>query len=120
MSPYRLLKINNLKRTHEIEQKIRDAQIISLNIIWNNQRNIVINFLKGNLKIQLILEGATEFDIVENEFDSYYIGNLKCVLDDENFIWLSLDPYDEQINEIEERDNFKIKFKSYKMEITEN
>ncbi|MEL7122546.1 MAG: hypothetical protein AAFO07_24080, partial [Bacteroidota bacterium] len=56
-----------------------------------------------------------EFDIIESEFHSYHISHIKCLILDDNKIVLSLDPYDENITAIEERDNFKIGFKRFKL-----
>jgi hypothetical protein len=108
-----------LKRLSDIEKEIRDCEITSLKLNWSNQKNIEIKFLKNKSEICLIIEGAQELDLFEDEFESYYISHVKCLIDDENLVWLSLDPYDERIDEIEERDNFKIQFKNYKIKITE-
>lgn len=108
-----------MKRHSEIESQIRDCQIRNLYLDWANQHDLQIEFLKGNKLIRLKLEEVSEFELFEDEFESYYISHLKCLVLDNNEFILSLDPYDERINEIDERDNFKIKFKAYKIEIEE-
>jgi len=116
-----------LKRLIEIESKIRDSQIVDFYMNWNrwekksvNQdANISIQFVKRNIVLVLKLKGLKTIDIYEDEFNSQHIGHLKCLMDENEMIWLILDPYDERINEVEERDNFKLCFKEYELEIKE-
>lgn len=106
-----------MKRLTDITVKIRDCQIANLKIDWCNNTNVEIIFKKGNSKFRLVLVEVQILDILENEFEPYQISHIKCLRGNDNWIWISLDPFDERIDEIEERDKFKMKFKTYSFEI---
>ena len=108
-----------MKRHSEIESHIRDCQIRHLHLDWINGHSLQIEFFKNNKLILLKLDGVSEFEFFEDEFESYHISHLKCLVLDNNKFILSLDPFDERINEIDERDNFTVKFQKYKIEVKE-
>lgn len=116
-----------MKRLIEIESKIRDSEIVEFHMNWNfwktdffnQEESVSIKLIKGNSLQILKIKGLDVLDLYESDFNSQYIGHVKCFLDNENKIWLVLDPFDERIEEIEERDNFKIRFKEYELEISE-
>ncbi|ANQ51835.2 hypothetical protein MY04_4500 [Flammeovirga sp. MY04] len=116
-----------MKRLSEIESKIRDSEVVEFHMDWkiwktdsfNQEESILIKFIKDKYLLILNLKGLEVIDLYESEFNSQYIENIKCFIDKENKIWFVLDPFDERIEEIEERDNFIIRCKEYELEINE-
>lgn len=112
-----------MERLFEIESKIRDSEIIGLNIIWSNWLNnskiskdgIIINFVKNQETIKAILQGIKNLEIYEDDFESQCISHVKCLKSENGLTWLVLDPYEEN-DIIDEKDNFKICFESIKIE----
>ncbi|MCX2745516.1 hypothetical protein OO013_16670 [Mangrovivirga sp. M17] len=81
----------------------------------SNQNKLEITLLKDGSEFTLIIQNPLIFEFFENDFNSQYISHVKCLLDNNNYIWISFDPYDELINDIEERDNFNIKFSEFEI-----
>jgi hypothetical protein len=112
-----------LKRVEEIA--LRDCRILNFSLTWGDFVSQQIRHAKLTLgfaspkgeKLLLIISKLESIDFYENEVTSYHIGHIKCLIDENEVIWLCLDPYDEHIMFIEEKDNFKFSFKSYELVI---
>ena len=105
-----------MKRLSELAVEIRDCQLNNLKLNWVDSPMLEIVLLRDRQVLKIILEGVSRFIVFEDEFESHCISHIKCLIDEEGFIWISLDPFDERVNEIEESDNFVIKFKNYTIE----
>lgn len=75
--------------------------------------NLELIFLKNNESFKVILFDIREFLIIDNSIEQEFIGEIKGFLENSNSFWLSLDPYDERINQIQEKDNYVFNFKKF-------
>ncbi len=95
------------KDMNELAAIIRDSFIseIKLAYDWTGRHIAALTLMKNEEKIYLRLSGVRSFYVFE-EFEAKYISQCK-VLDLENGIYVSLDPYDESLI-VDERDNYCI------------
>ena len=112
-----------IKRNFDLESQIRDSQQYKLEIQYEHfsdeiktKLSIKISFIKFDKEIiELTLIEPLKFDCFD-DFGTNHVENLKVFESDDNIIFC-FDPYDEQIDEIQEDDNFILKAKSYKINI---
>ena len=113
-----------LKRISEIESTLRDSRRDKIEIQFPQFTND--NLIKGELKltftkfgkelIELILVEPEKIDLYD-DIEEDYISHVKA-FETKDGMEISLDPYDESIEAIEDRDNYVFRFKGYKIRKT--
>ena len=112
-----------MKRLTELENILRDKQLIKVELQLeyfsttdnNSIDQLNLHILKNDKsKIILVLSKIKRLELNLESFSSHYIEVIKC-LQNEKSIIISLDPFDERIEEIENKDNFIIEFLEYKV-----
>ena len=115
-----------LIRACNIETSIRDSKQDKIEILYSQFSNDI--FTEGRVKltftkfekelIELILIAPTIINLFDDdEFIGHYIENIKA-FENGDGLEISLDPYDERIDEIEDRDNYVFKSKGYEIYTT--
>ncbi|GLR18229.1 hypothetical protein [Portibacter lacus] len=95
---------------------IRDSKLIEMSIQYDEENsNIKLKLVKNNELINVNLFDIREFQIFDASIKQEYIGQIKGFLEDSNSYWLSLDPYDERVNELQDKDNYVFNFNSYEI-----
>ena len=110
-----------MRRIPELEKTIRDAQIIGIQINMEysskesqQEKQISLHFARtDSSEFKVILTNPSSIDYIE-DFSSQWIGTIKC-FDVGNKVQISLDPYDENIDQIADNDNFKISCDQYEI-----
>lgn len=103
-----------MSEINELVSTIRDSKLIEMTIQYLEQiSNLELIFLKNNESFKVILFDIREFLIIDNSIEQEFIGEIKGFLENSNSFWLSLDPYDERINQIQEKDNYVFNFKKF-------
>ncbi len=113
------------KRIEEIESLIRDSKQRKVEITFSEFSNdvltesvIKITFMKFEKElIELVLFKPSKIYIFDDDLNEDYISHIKA-LENANGIEISLDPYDEKIDKIEDRDNYVFHAKSYEIGTT--
>ncbi len=104
-----------MKDCNELAKRIRDSQLVSIEIDYSI--NVVsITFSKQSQEISLQLIGVISMEIFDDAINFEYVSHLKCLVDTANKFWLSLDPYDEEVDVIEDKDNYVFCFEDYNIE----
>ncbi|MFI2741747.1 hypothetical protein ACG2LH_03325 [Zhouia sp. PK063] len=106
-----------MERIFDLEREIRDSLLINISIKLDFfsivEKCILLTFRRSDESLfKVSFLNPIQFDYFEDDFSSCYIGHLKCLQTEDN-IQISLDPFDERINEITEEDNFKIICENY-------
>jgi uncharacterized protein YkuJ len=103
------------KDMNELAAIIRDSYIseIKLAYEWTGSHIADLTFMKNEERFYLRLSGVRSFYVFE-EFEAQYISLCK-VLDLDDGIYVSLDPYDESLI-VDERDNYCITARSAKLQ----
>ncbi len=116
-----------MERITELEKELGDTQLNKIEILLHDnpisnsgEKGISIQFSRNdNSEFKLLLMNPSRFDYYEDNFSGQYIGTIKCFLVD-GIVQISLDPYDERIDSITEKDNFNIFCREYKIIEMEN
>ena len=111
-----------LKRLFEIESIVRDSRQHKIEIVFSEFSNeiftetlVKLTFKKYEKElIELVLESPTKIEIFDDIPDGDYISHIKAFENDDG-IEISLDPFDERIEGIEDRDNYVFKCKRYEI-----
>jgi hypothetical protein len=115
-----------LKRAPNIEIAILDSRQHKIEIQYSQfsndvftERTVKLTFKKFEKElIELILIAPTKIYLFDDdEFGEGYIENIKA-FENGDGLEISLDPYDERIDEIEDRDNYVFKSKGYEIHTT--
>jgi len=94
------------KDMNEFAAIIRDSFVLEIKLAydWTGDHHVAnLTFMKGNERLNLRLLGVRSFYVFE-EFEAKYISQCK-VVDIDDGIYVSLDPYDES-PVVDERDNY--------------
>lgn len=113
------------KRIEEIESVIRDSKQRKVEITFSEFSNDIltesvlkITFIKFEKEIiELVLYRPSKINIFDDDLNEDYISHIKA-FENANGIEISLDPYDERIDKIEDRDNYVFHAKSYEISAT--
>lgn len=107
-----------MESLNKLQGLIRDSFCTEITLQYENKENdnrirLEIKFRKDEKTIMLTLHNPKIIDIFDNSPESNCISHLKWIKENEKSYWLVLDPLDENINEIEEADNYKVNYESH-------
>jgi hypothetical protein len=113
-------------RIIEVESIIRNSQIHKIEFQFeyfskskSDSNSIKITFIKWDREyIELTMNNPISIDLIDEKFENRYISCIK-VIQRANSFEISLDPYDEQILNLQEEDNYCFKSKSYEISKTQ-
>ena len=113
------------KRIVEIESLIRDSKQCKLEINYSEfskdtfiESVVKLTFTKHEKElIELVLYSPSKVGVFDDDVGGEYISHVKA-FESVDGIEISLDPYDERIDEIEDRDNYVFRSKSYDISAT--
>lgn len=114
-----------LKRIPEIESAIRDSIQCKIEVQYSQFSNetytgstVKLTFTKFEKElIELVLFTPTSIEWFDEGVEGECISHIKAFKNDGG-VEISLDPYDERVGEIEDRDNYVFKAKDYEINAT--
>jgi hypothetical protein len=109
-------------RVYEVESMIRDTEIHKIEFQYEYytskervEKAIILCFRASEDELlELILIDPRNLDLFDDEFGSASISHIKA-FSSHNSFEVSLDPYDERIEEIQENDNYVFQSTSYEI-----
>ncbi len=115
-----------MERLTDIELAIRDSKQVKIDIQYPrftentySKGQLTLTFEKFEKKqIVLTLIEPTLVDLFDNAINDAYISHIKA-FEQVDGCTISLDPHDEAINEIEDRDNYVFQSKAYAITTTD-
>ena len=113
------------KRLLQVESAIRDSKISKIEFQFEHftdssysENCIKISFNKSDKEyIELTLLNPQAIALLDKNFDSHYIDLIK-VFKSENGFEISLNPYDERIEGVQDEDNYIFKSLDFKIQTT--
>ena len=114
-----------LTRIFEVESVIRDSIFHKIEFqfeYYSSEKQIEnaikFSFIKFDKElIELVLVKPSKVDLFDDNLGSQCISHIKAFRNASGFE-ISFDPYDERIEEIQERDNYVFQSKSYEIHTT--
>ncbi len=114
-----------MNRASEIELALRDSILVSVSIEYEyyseflkQPNSIEMKFIRHEKEvIELKLFDVRETDIYD-DFTGSCISHIKAFSKNES-VTLSLDPFDERVDAIEEKDNFVFTAKEYRLNVSQ-
>lgn len=113
-----------MKRVIELETVLRDSILVSLTLEYEYYSKTVKqeNFAKLKfIRFETEIIELELFDILESDicsdFSGLCISHIKA-FNQNGGVRLSLDPYDERVNDIEEKDNFVFTASRYQLNVS--
>ena len=98
----------------QIINKIRDSRLIKIDVDY--LKSIVnMTFEKNDVTFNLNLKDISKVDVFDDKIHLEYVSNVKFFKDEKNQYLLSLDPFNESLNQIQEEDNYVFAFKKYSL-----
>ena len=95
---------------------IRDSKLCEVVICYQKGKSkVILKLSKNNKPNNVILKGIKEIIIFDDSVQQEYIGMTKGIQESPNSYWLSLDPYNDRVNQIEEKDNYVFKFTEFQI-----
>ncbi|WP_444945623.1 hypothetical protein ACJJIP_16510 [Microbulbifer sp. VTAC004] len=114
-----------MKRVREIEIALRDSILVSLSIEYEYYSELLKQGNSVNMKfirfdeeiIELQLLNVLEADFCD-DYSGVCVSHIKALSQNDR-ITLSLDPYDERVDAIEQKDNFVLTAKQYYINVSQ-
>lgn len=95
---------------------IRDSELVEMRFRFKLENSVIeLDLQKENTSFKISLNGIRQVAIIDETIQQECIGQIKGKKIDSNNYWISLDPYDEKNETIEERDNYVFKFSNFEI-----
>lgn len=99
---------------------MHDSLILVIRISYGDfsakqEASVYIRLVKFDKHYLLRLIGLVKCDIFDDDISSWHMSQMKCFKDENQFLWLSLDPFDEFTNKILEADNCNFGFVNFEI-----